>query len=205
MTDISKTIIPKSDQLNFDDLLAGPRTITVTEVTVKEGKDQPVWIYYHGDEGKPYKPAKSMRRVILNVWGPESQDYVGRSMTIFGDPTVKWAGKEVGGIRISHMSHIDRSVSMPLTVSRGRRDEYTVKPLSSQPIDDSALIKEGEAAANRGVDVLMAFWKRLSRPEKVRLQQYKDAWKQTAQDSQPMPHAGDGEEGSSGVPSSSLD
>ena len=39
--DISKTIAPKSDQLNADDLIAGPKTITVTGVKLV-AEDQPV-------------------------------------------------------------------------------------------------------------------------------------------------------------------
>ncbi len=53
---LMNAIKPKSDQLNADDLLTGPRTITITEVVNRETPDQPVWIRYEGDGGKPYKP-----------------------------------------------------------------------------------------------------------------------------------------------------
>ena len=51
--DISKTIAPKSDQLNADDLIAGPKTITVTGIKLV-AEDQPVAIHFEGDDGKPY-------------------------------------------------------------------------------------------------------------------------------------------------------
>lgn len=73
MTDMSKTIEPNSDQLNADDLLTGPRTITITDVKVREGSDQPVSVFYEGDNGKPYKPGKSMRRLMIAVWGTDSE------------------------------------------------------------------------------------------------------------------------------------
>ena len=61
MTDLGKTIAPKSDQLNADDLISGPRTITITNVA-SGSKDQPINISFEGDNGKPYRPGKSMRR-----------------------------------------------------------------------------------------------------------------------------------------------
>lgn len=132
MTDMTGTIIPKSDQLNFDDLVAGPRTITVTKVSLLAG-DQPVAIHYEGDEGKPYKPSKGMRRVLVSLWGADGAAYVGRSMTLYGEPSVTWGGVAVGGIRISHMSHIDREVTLPLTISKSQRKPITVRPLVDAP------------------------------------------------------------------------
>ncbi len=108
--DISKTIAPKSDQLNYDDFLTGNKTITIIDVksTSKANDAQPVSIYYQGDAGKPYKPCKSMRRVMVKVWGNDGAQYVGKSLTLFGDSEVVFGGQKVGGIRISHMSHLKK-------------------------------------------------------------------------------------------------
>ncbi|GBR02120.1 hypothetical protein ACFFGF_04930 [Asaia lannensis] len=128
MVDLSKTIIAKSDQLNADDLLGGP--ITVTIQAVKEGNtDQPVAIFYEGCNGKPFYPCKSMRRVLVNVWGKNGADYVGKSMTLFRDAAVKFGGIMVGGIRISHMSGLEKDMPMALQVTKGSKKLYTVKPL----------------------------------------------------------------------------
>lgn len=131
MTDLSSTIAPKSDQMNADDLISGPMTITVTKVS-KESGEQPIAVYYNGDNGKPFKPCKSMRRVLVNFWGKDGLAYVGRSMTLFRDENVRFGGDAVGGIRISHLSHISQELTMPLTASRGHRKPYTVKPLQVQ-------------------------------------------------------------------------
>jgi len=129
MTDISTTTAPKSDQANYDDFIGGKTlTIKITKVSVVAG-DQPVSIHYEGDNGKPYKPGKSMRRVLVHVWGKDGNAYIGRSMTLYGDPTVQFGGMAVGGIRISHMSHIDAPVTMALTATRAKRTPFTVKPL----------------------------------------------------------------------------
>lgn len=130
MSDMASAIIPKSDQANADDFLTGPRTIRVTAVTVKPG-EQPVSVHFEGDDGKPYKPCKSMCRVMVNAWGPDSGKYVGRSMTLYRDASVKWGGMDVGGIRISHLSDIDGPMTMALTATRGSRKPFTVKPLAA--------------------------------------------------------------------------
>ncbi len=129
MSDMSAAIVPKSDQLNSDDLIAGPITIKITDVTVRGGQEQPVSIHYEGDKGKPYKPCKSMSRVLVANWGADAKKYIGRSLSLYREPSVKWAGMEVGGIRISHMSDIDSAMTMALTATKGSRKPFTVKPL----------------------------------------------------------------------------
>ncbi len=124
-----ETIKAKSDQLNACDLLGGPITVTVQKVSKLSG-EQPVSIEI-GEGRQPYKPCKNMRRVLVGCWGTER--WIGRSMTLFCDPTVKFGGANVGGIRISHVSHIDGPKEIPLTVTRGKSSVYTVQPLKVQP------------------------------------------------------------------------
>lgn len=128
--DMSLHIAAKSDQLNADDLMGRDLTIKITKVSASaDAADQPVSIHFEGDGGKPYKPCKSMRRVMVQAWGVDGQAYVGRSMTLYRDDKVMFGGIQVGGIRISHMSHIDREKVMALTATRGKKAPYSVKPL----------------------------------------------------------------------------
>ena len=136
MSDMTDTIIPKSDQLNADQLLAGPITITVTEVTIAAG-EQPVTIHYANENGRPYKPGKSMRRVLVKAWGADAGNYIGRSMTLYTDPTIKFGGMEVGGLRISHLSHIPGTLTMALTETKGRKKPFVVQPLVIEPAPKS--------------------------------------------------------------------
>jgi hypothetical protein len=129
MSSMLPSIVPKSDQLNADDLLGGRTlTIKITKVSIHSG-EQPVALHYEGDNGKPYKPGKSMCRVLVFAWGADANLYVGRSLTLYRDDTVKFGGILVGGIRISHMSHINEARTMALTATRGLRKPFTVKPL----------------------------------------------------------------------------
>lgn len=132
--DISKTIEADSTQINADDLTGGARTVTITGVT-KGTADQPVNIEVAEFPGRAYRPGKSMRRIIVAAWGSESADYIGRRMTLFNDPTVRWGGQPVGGIRISAMSHIDKKLTVQLTITRGKRAPHTVEPLTESKSD----------------------------------------------------------------------
>ncbi len=131
--DMAQFVIPKSDQLNADDLLVGPRTIRITKVSGTGNADQPVAVYFDGDDGKPYKPCKSMRRVMIFAWGVDAAQYVGRSMTLVRDPDVMFGGMKVGGIRISHMSHITGPMNLALTVTKAKRSTYKVLSLAVPP------------------------------------------------------------------------
>jgi len=164
--DMNATIAPKSDQLNSDDLISGPRTITVTRVSGNDNADQPVNIYFQGDNGKPFRPCKSMRRVMVHCWGPDAAQYVGRSMTLYRDPSVTLGGMQVGGIRISHMSHIERAQTMALTATRAKRAPFKVEvlkgitappPAEPAPVDP-AHIEAARAAADQGTDAFRAWW-----------------------------------------------
>ncbi len=128
--DMSQFVVPRSDQLNSDDLLSGPRTIKITKVSGTGASDQPVAVYFDGDSGKPYKPCKSMRRVMIAGWGVDAAQYVGRSMTLFCDPEVVFGGMKVGGIRISAMSHIAQPLNLALTVTKARRAPYRVSRIA---------------------------------------------------------------------------
>ena len=126
------TIVAKSDQLNADDLVGGPRTITVTAVKGSDSPEQPVWIHFEGDHGKPFKPCKTCRRLLVHCWGPEASDFIGRRMTLYTDPNVMFGGVKTGGIRISHVSHIERDMAVALMVTRGKRAPHIIKPLQAE-------------------------------------------------------------------------
>ena len=131
MTDMTAVIQPKSDQVNADDFIAGPATFTIESVSISPGTEQPVQIKLVG-EPRAWRPCKSMSRVLVAAWGPDAKVYSGRSMTLYRDPKVKWGGMEVGGIRVSHMSHIEREMLLQLTATKGKRAPHIVKPLVAE-------------------------------------------------------------------------
>lgn len=151
VTDLSGTIIPKSDQLNSEQLLAGSLTITVTAVKRGATEEQPLTIHYQGDNGRPYKPCKTMRKLLVLAWGKDGTAWTGRSMTLYCDPKVQFGGSAVGGTRISHMSHIDaKGITANLTATRGKKATHTVKLLEmAKPVVLTDVLAQIEAANSK--------------------------------------------------------
>lgn len=146
ITDLSDTIIAKSDQLNADDLIGASKTITVSNISrYQENGANCFAVNYEGDCGRPFKPCLTMRKIILFAWGEDGTKWTGRQMTLYCDPSVKWAGKEVGGVRISHMSDIQKPINVKVNLTRGKKQEIKVAILervSKGAWDDSKLNKQ---------------------------------------------------------------
>lgn len=161
-TNLLKALEPKSDQLNSDDLISGPITIRIRGMEVKGEGEQRISVFYEGDNGKPYKPGKSMGRVMVQAWGSDPTKYVGKSMTLYRDPNVTWGGMEVGGIRISHMSDLKSRMTFMLTSTKGKKKPYIVEPLAAAPAQETfdvpALLLEAEEAARKGMEAFKQHW-----------------------------------------------
>jgi hypothetical protein len=152
--DMTATIAPKSDQLNADDLISGPITVTVAEVAAGS-PEQPVDVRLVEFPGRAYRPSKSMRRILVSAWGAEASSYTGHRITLYRNPEIMFGRDKVGGIEISHLSDIDKPLTVALTATRGRRKNFTVQPLTvPKPRDWTA---ETELAGN-DVDALKALW-----------------------------------------------
>lgn len=150
--DMTSTIEPRSDQLNADDLMTGPRTFTITDVTAGTA-EQPVDVHLAEYPERPWKPSKSMRRVLVAAWGPDTTAYVGRRVTLYRDPSIRFGKDEVGGIRVSHLSHLPKPLRLALTVKRGQRAPFTVEPLPN--VAPSTLTRMPEETTDR-IEALMA-------------------------------------------------
>lgn len=180
IVDMSRFIEAKSDQINADDLIGTSKTITITRVTGNDG-DQPVSIYYQGDNGKPFKPCKTIRRVLMGVWGKYANEYVGKSMTIYRDDAVTFGGLATGGIRISHMSHIDKETVVVVMKSKGKKAGVNILPLRMDGQGDTFTIDHAGADLRDAgtLDELKAIWSRkIMAPHRTALQPVLDEMKQ---------------------------
>jgi len=129
MVDMADHIAAKSDQLNADDLMGGPVEWTVESVRASGDADQPIEIMLR-EWPQPWKPCKTMRRLMVHMWGRDAKAYVGRRLRLWRDPDVVWGGMKVGGIRIAAMSDIDGGSEVMLTEKRGRKRKFTVTALT---------------------------------------------------------------------------
>jgi hypothetical protein len=147
--DLTESIQPRSDQVNADDLITGPATYTVRDVV--GGKAEQPFDFMLVETARAYRPSKTMRRVIVAAWGPKAEAYAGRRLTLYREPTIKFGGQTVGGIRVSHMSHIDQRVEVMLQVTRGKREKFVVDPLPDAPTP-------AQPPTDPRVDALRAEW-----------------------------------------------
>lgn len=159
--DLTDSIAPKSDQINAEDLLSGPRTFTIEKVTAGSS-EQPVNVHLREFPGRPYRPSKSMRRVMVAAWGPEASAYAGQRLTLYRDPEVKFGGEKVGGIKISHMSGVDKRLSLALTVTRGKRAPHIVEPLPADAPTTHTEPSPDEIAACADENELRDMWGKAS-------------------------------------------
>ena len=147
--DLTDTIAPDSSQLDAVDLLSGPRVFTIESVS-KGNSEQPVNIHL-AEFPRPWRPGKSMRRVLVSVWGAESAAYVGRQLLLFCDTDVVFGGMKVGGVRIAALSDLAEPKRVPLIVTRGKSATYLVLPLHPDHLTNP--------------DQLRALWKATTDPD----------------------------------------
>lgn len=135
MANFMKTLEAKSDQLNATDIMGADLVIRIRDAKVIDSREQPLHVFFDGDNNRPWKPSKGMRRVLAAAWGAETDNLIGKHVKLHFDPTVKYAGEEVGGIRIKAMSDIDkRGIVVVETLNRKQRRPIQVEYLdTTQP------------------------------------------------------------------------
>lgn len=132
--DITDALAPTSDQLDAVELVQ-PRTFTIAEGSRLGNRDGKT-VAEIRLEGFPrvWRPSKGMLDVLARCWGTDGKEWVGHSVTLYNDPEVKFGNDKVGGIRISHLSHIDGPTVVPIRgTGRGaRKIMWKVEPLTAQ-------------------------------------------------------------------------
>lgn len=153
----------KGDRINFEDFIMGSQDFTITKLGRKIDGGQPrLLMFFEGREETPYWVSKGMVKCLSSPdgWGnSEFSEWVGRKVRLFGEPSVMYAGKELGGVRISHISHIHAQYSTKITERRGVRIDYTIMPLTDEMYPSSrfdanlpawlAAIAAGKATADQ--------------------------------------------------------
>lgn len=145
------TIIPRSDQLNADDLMGVNKVITVTQVKRVRDPQQPIIVHYEGDDGRPYKPNLTMRRGLILIWGEDGNQWLGRSMELYRDGEVSFGKTKTGGIKIAKLSHIPSPVDMTYTEKRGVRKvhRFNVLQPAEKPMYPENKFKEAFPAMDQ--------------------------------------------------------
>ena len=92
---------------------------------------------------------------MVSAWGAEASTYAGHRLTLVRNPEITFGRDKVGGIEISHLSHIAKPLTVALTATRGKRKNFTVGVLAAAPARD--FLAEAEAA-DGDKDTLRALW-----------------------------------------------
>ena len=117
-----------TDQLNYEDFLGGV-TRVVTIAKVEKGRKEAQYDIAIEEDDRYWRPPATILKLLKLAYGEEGADWVGKKAMLYGDPDVKMKGVKVGGIRVSHLSHIDGPLTASLTVTRGQTAVFTVDPL----------------------------------------------------------------------------
>lgn len=135
MADIRAAIQPRSDQLNYEDFVSGPDVLTIERTEdYRDDKGQPrVAIHMAERPGRPFKPSATNLRLLAIAWGDDDTDWPGRRVQLSADPTVTFGGRQVGGIRVTAVSHLPQRFTAKLSVTRGKKQEFPVEPLPDAP------------------------------------------------------------------------
>ena len=162
-------IAPKADQLNADDVVPGPITVEILGVRKVADQKQPYHIDVEGYPKRPWKPCKTMLRLMAHVWSEEADrkvppsEWIGRRVTLYCDPEVTFKGHKVGGIRISHLSHISKPYELTITITKSNRKDVTIYPIGeSQPTvspedEEYIAVAKTELAGAQTMDELVLF------------------------------------------------
>lgn len=153
--DITDALAPNSDQLDAVEL-AKPRTFTIAPgsgLGQREGKT--VAEIRLVDFPRVWRPSKGMLDVLAACWGTDAKQWVGRQVTVYNDPEVMFGRDKVGGVRISHLSGIDKARSVTIRASgAGRKQAWRVEPLPDAPTEPTA----EQVAASTNIDELRAMY-----------------------------------------------
>ena len=154
------TAEPRSDQINYEDFLAGPRVYTIGGVRVGTA-EQKYDIQLQGEE-RVWRPPLTVLRTLIACWGDDATVWQGRQVELYGDPSIRFGKEAVGGIRIAKLSHIEEPKTVSVAVARGKRQKITIQPLQVEPpIDWQALI----TGASGDQDALRDLWQQATQQQ----------------------------------------
>lgn len=155
------TAEPRSVQLNAEDFMSAPADYTIAGVV--PGKAEQKYDIQLEGETRVWRPPLTVLRLLIACWGDEADQWVGHRVRLYCDPAVTYGRDQVGGIRVSHVSHIDAPRTVKLTQRRGKRTPVTVEPLTAK--QPTALTDE-QITECADLEALRVMWNRATEAQK---------------------------------------
>ncbi|SNS43062.1 hypothetical protein SAMN06309944_0222 [Micrococcales bacterium KH10] len=159
--DITDALAPASDQLDAVELV-NPRTFTIdtgSRLGKRDGRTVVEIRLVNFD--RVWRPSKGMLDVLAACWGTDGKAWVGRRVTLYNDRDVTFGKEKTGGIRISHLSHIEKARTVAIRApGAGRVKQWHVEPLPDEPT--TADPTPEQIASLTDEDALKELWKQSS-------------------------------------------
>jgi len=165
--DITEALAPASDQLDAVELV-NPRTFTIdTGSSLGQRDGKTVAEIRLLNFARVWRPSKGMLDVLAACWGTDAKQWVGHQVTVYNDPEVMFGKDKVGGVRISHLSHIDKARTVTIRgAGAGRKKQWPVQPLTEAVAPKPPT--SAEIASCATADELMALWESSTKDDDTR-------------------------------------
>ena len=154
MLDVTELAAPKTDQLNADHLIPGPLQGVIVSVRKTRANDKDCIEVGLSSFRLPWRPCKTMVRLLMDVWGPDAEAWIGRGVKLYRDAEVRFGTDTVGGIRIGGLSHVRGSFTAKVKTSKQNQKPYQIEKLPDPPpIGQPAADPLADLATAHSVDV----------------------------------------------------
>ncbi len=119
-THFPSTYLEKEDLKAEDGRYIEKRAVVATIASEKVGDDQKMVIYFQNME-KGMVGNRTNADTLADLYGEDTDGWIGREVILYVDPTVMYAGKRVGGLRLKapQAPPVSRPATRPGDVIRG--------------------------------------------------------------------------------------
>jgi len=75
-------------------------TVVMEEVQNEDGKEEKPILYFFGNDVKPLILNKTNAETLEKEFGSDSDDWEGKNIEVYVDPSIRFGKKLIGGIRV---------------------------------------------------------------------------------------------------------
>jgi hypothetical protein len=104
---------------------------TKVEDEKKKNVDRAVMYFKELDRGWMY--CKTTGHCMAKMFGEDDDAWIGKRITIYGDPSIQFGGEQVGGIRIAGSPDLKEAMTVRIKFPKKKPFEVKLIPTKAQP------------------------------------------------------------------------